>query len=204
MVRRSVWTYSFREVKELLIAWLVLGFSFSARYIRYPTFTTDFAVSLLTVGVAFVCHELAHKFVAQRYGCWAEFRYWTWGLVLALIMAFASALVGGGIIFAAPGAVHIVPIVRRVGWGFDFSVRSYGLISLMGPLVNISLAVIFLPLTGFGGVLSQLGFWGYQINLWLAMFNMLPFPPLDGYKVFMWNKVVWAVITIPLIAMIFF
>ncbi len=200
-----MWTYSFREVKELLIAWLVLGFSFSARYLQYPTqFPTYFSVSLLTVGAAFVCHELAHKFVAQRYGCWAEFRLWTWGLVLALIMAFISALSGSWIIFAAPGAVYIVPMVRRVGWNFDFGARSYGLISLMGPLINILLAVLFSPLRDLGGILTLIGLLGYSINLWLAMFNMLPFPPLDGYKVFMWNRVVWAVITIPLIAMIFF
>lgn len=200
-----MWTYSFREVKELLIAWLVLGFSFSARYLQYPIqFPTYFSVSLLTMGAAFVCHELAHKFVAQRYGCWAEFRLWTWGLVLALIMAFISVLSGSWIIFAAPGAVYIVPMVRRVGWNFDFGTRSYGLISLMGPLINILLAILFSPLRGLGGILTLIGLLGYSINLWLAMFNMLPFPPLDGYKVFMWNRVVWAVITIPLIAMIFF
>ena len=30
------------------------------------------------------------------------------------------------------------------------------------------------------------------VNLWLAIFNMLPIPPLDGSKVLSWNKVIWA------------
>ncbi|WP_211259700.1 site-2 protease family protein, partial [Thermococcus celericrescens] len=31
------------------------------------------------------------------------------------------------------------------------------------------------------------------VNLWLAFFNLLPFPPLDGSKVVRWNAGYWAV-----------
>ncbi|MFQ5712359.1 MAG: site-2 protease family protein [Candidatus Geothermarchaeales archaeon] len=195
-------TYSSREVKELLIAWIVLGLCFSVRALDFPPlFPTYFAAALLTVGVAFIFHELAHKYIAQRYGCWAEFRLWSWGLLLALLMAFVSR---GRILFAAPGAVYIVPLVRRLGWDFDFGLRGNGLISLSGPLINVFLAVFFSIFRGLGGFIGLIGSMGYMINLWLAMFNMLPFPPLDGSKVFAWNKVVWAVITLPLIALVFF
>jgi Zn-dependent protease len=38
---------------------------------------------------------------------------------------------------------------------------------------------------------------GFSLNLWLAAFNLLPFGPMDGAKVFKWNPLVWGIITVP-------
>ncbi|MCD6434530.1 MAG: site-2 protease family protein, partial [Candidatus Diapherotrites archaeon] len=35
--------------------------------------------------------------------------------------------------------------------------------------------------------------WGAYINFFLAFFNLLPVPPLDGSKVIVWNKFVWLI-----------
>jgi len=43
-----------------------------------------------------------------------------------------------------------------------------------------------------------IGYSGFMVNLWLAAFNMLPFPPLDGGKVLSWNPIIWALVAIPL------
>jgi Zn-dependent protease len=51
--------------------------------------------------------------------------------------------------------------------------------------------------------LQELGAWGFQINLLFALFNLLPFPPLDGSKVISWNPMVWF-ITIAVSAVLFF
>jgi len=34
---------------------------------------------------------------------------------------------------------------------------------------------------------------GAYINTWLALFNLIPFGPLDGAKIFRWNKGLWLV-----------
>lgn len=188
------------EAQHLLIAWLVIGFCFSAGAIFSSTiFVGTFTIALLTVGLGFIVHELAHKFTAQKYGCQAEFRAWMWGLAMAIVFALISR---GHFIFAAPGATYITPIARPFGWGSRLSRKEEGLISLAGPMTNIALAVIFLLLTGFGGFL-EFSTLGYGVNLWLAAFNLLPFSPLDGQKVFTWNQLVWAGITLPLWAIIF-
>ena len=184
-----------RELRELLTAWVVLSLCFSIRAVLLPAFfILMFAVALVTVGLGFVFHELAHKYVARIFGCWAEFRLWMWGLVVALLFSILSM---GRIIFAAPGAVLIIP------YTYSISSRKAGLIALAGPAANIILATLFLLLTGAGGFLRFIAMYGSRVNLWLATFNMIPFGQADGLKVFSWNKLAWATITIPLCTVVF-
>jgi len=148
------------------------------------------AISIpLTLG--FVAHELAHKYVASRYGYFAVYRMWTLGLAFALLIGLAS---GGRLLFAAPGAVVIMsPYFTR---------RQSGLIGLAGPVTNIAIAGCFFPLSYLPGVVGMIGFLGAQINLWLAFFNLLPLPPLDGEKIFSWNPAIWVAIEAPLFVLI--
>ena len=105
-------------------------------------------------------------------------------------------------IFAAPGAVYIVPRIFGVGHGI--TKRENGLISLSGPLANILVAIAFLILANYGGFLAFVGSTGLRVNLWLAAFNLLPFGMLDGRKVFNWSPAIWAIITIPAWLTVFF
>ena len=143
-------------------------------------FILAFILSALTVGVGFLLHELAHKFVAQKYRCWAEFRAFDQMLFLAILMSFF------GVIFAAPGAVMISGHVNK---------ERNGKISAAGPLTNFVLALLFLilatlPLHLF---IKNIGSYGFIINAWLGLFNMIPFGNFDGVKILRWNKVVYGV-----------
>ncbi len=178
--------FSRTEVKELAIAWLVLGLCFSIGYFftapaRFPLF---FMVSLIGVGSGFIFHELAHKLVAQKYGFRAEFRLWRMGLIIALASA---VLTMGRFLFAAPGAVHIFAYTRP---------REQGIISLSGPVSNLALAGMFYFLSGLGGIAGLIGIYGFQINLWLAAFNLLPIGPLDGRAVMSWSMPLWVLVLV--------
>ncbi|MEM3530469.1 MAG: hypothetical protein QXL52_00675 [Nitrososphaerales archaeon] len=194
-------TFSWIEFKHLIIAWLIIGLSFSIAISRpldfnhLPAFLEIYMISLLTIGIGFVGHELTHKFVAQRYGCLAEFRIWPLGLILALFFALFL-----GVVFAAPGAVYIMP--SSYGLGSFITDKENGIIALSGSLANFLFAIFFFTLTFYGGILYKIGSIGFFINLFLAAFNMIPFPPIDGHKVFIWNKVIWAIVAIPLWLMV--
>jgi len=182
------------EVKQLLMAWVVIGFCFSARALwDMEAFPTIFMASLATVGAGFLAHELSHKFMAQRFGCWAEFRLWRLGLLLALALALVSM---GRVVFAAPGAVYIAPM-GLLGFGPLLAKKESAMISLSGPLANISMAILFLSISSIGGALHLVGQMGFRANLWLAAFNLLPFGIFDGSKIFEWRPMVWALVSIP-------
>ncbi len=197
-----------REIVALITAWIVLGISFSTRYMFAGWFATPiaflevFLLTMLVIGTGFLGHELAHKFTAQRYGAWAEFKLWTIGAVMTLL---AAAVSQGTFIFAAPGAVYIASRSGYIGDAMDR--KANGIISLTGPLVNVAAAGIFalvyitLPAVGVQGIIingTNFLRWAIFINLWLGAFNMIPFLILDGQKVLTWNKTIWALVTIPL------
>lgn len=149
------------------------------------------AVTSIPLALGFTAHELVHKFVAIRYGYFAVYRMWTMGLAFALLIGLAS---GGKLLFAAPGAVMILsPYFTR---------RQSGIIGLAGPATNIAIASCFFPLSYLSGLIGDIGVWGTLINLWLAFFNLLPFPPLDGGKVFSWSPAAWVAIEVPLLVSI--
>ncbi len=178
--------FSHTEIEHLTKAWVAISLAFGivlaggASGIFSSNMLTMFIIAALTVGVGFLAHELAHKYVAQKYNCYAEFRSFDTMLVLAVLMSFF------GFVFAAPGAVMIRGIVTK---------ERNGKISLAGPITNIILALGFLLLLNFS-ILPTLSQYGVLINSWLALFNMIPFGNLDGAKVLRWNKLVYGLTVI--------
>ncbi|MDD5416654.1 MAG: metalloprotease [Candidatus Aenigmarchaeota archaeon] len=182
--------FTYREVRDLAVSVTVLALVFSG-------FDISLLIPTLFIMTAvFLSHEiLGHKMVAQHYECEAEYRMWPLGLLLGMVTALL-----GGFIFAAPGAVYISPVIRK---NFTFNVsrltqREYAFISAAGPIVNIIVA--------FGMIaINQFYPWDIfmltaKLSFFLALFNLIPFPPLDGEKIIRWNWKFWLVILISAIA----
>ncbi|MAG21895.1 MAG: hypothetical protein CL943_01135 [Candidatus Diapherotrites archaeon] len=182
------------ERNDLIVSWLTISVAFailaSPGFFNITSFVLAFPISAIVVGTGFISHELAHRQVARKFGAHAEYRAWQAGLLFALISSFM------GFIFAAPGAVYIFGNISR---------KENGIISVAGPLTNIAVGIAFFGLTflQINDWTQLLGRMGFQINIFLALFNMIPFPPLDGSKVFSWNPVIWGLVFFP-IAMAFF
>lgn len=175
------------EKQHLLKAWIAISFAFSVLFssIFSPSFIIFFFISLLTVGLGFLLHEMAHKFVAQRYGCWAEFRADDRMLIFAVIGALFF-----GFVFAAPGAVFISGRVTN---------EKNGKISVAGPVTNIILALFFLSgmiLLPFEGIILTTFNYGFRINSFIALFNMIPIMNFDGAKVLRWSKAIYFITVI--------
>jgi Zn-dependent protease len=180
-IRIGPYTTSKIEIRDLIKAWVAISLAFTI-FQGNLGFSFSFLITMLfsgiTVGIAFLFHELGHKIAAQHYGCFAEFRANDGMLVLAIIMSFM-----GGIFFA-PGAVMIAGPVGK---------RRNGIISLAGPGTNFALAIIFLILTFYVTYepLRLLLIFGHQVNSWIGLFNMIPFFIFDGKKIIDWSKIAY-------------
>ena len=198
-----------QERFDLLVAWGAISLAFLIIKIApngvlgpiIPVKLVDalelLGISLVTVGIAFVFHEMAHKFTAIKFGYWAEFRK---NNSMLLMMGALAALIG--MIFAVPGATVIYTN------SFDsrgINREQNGKISAAGPLVNLLLwipfALIFLISGGFAAAISdnlvaKIGLAGIQINAIIAAFNMLPVSILDGRKVLAWNTGIFVVLIV--------
>jgi Zn-dependent protease len=191
-------TTSSKEVLDLFVAWLGVSFAFYLAFSR-PDFSNvsleyvlvTLTVPLLVVGSSFVLHELLHKFTAQHFGFWSEFKANYTTLALSILFAYVTHIV-----FAAPGATMI--------YGPSITKRQNGIISAAGPLLNLALGGLYLLLTPLGGVLSYIGTYGFAINVWLSAFNLLPVGPLDGRKILDWGVLQYvAIATVPFIAAVY-
>ncbi len=184
--------FTAREVRDIIISMLVIAVIFA--YLINGRMFNDNLIALIpallvAVGLGFILHELAHKYMAIRYGFYAEFRMWLEGLIFALFTAFLL-----GFVFIAPGAVYI--------HGEYISREQNGKISIVGPLVNIILALFFLILIPFinpnptdllGFIFANIVKFGFIINSILAAFNLIPLGIFDGAKVIKWNPILWGI-----------
>jgi Zn-dependent protease len=196
-----------RERYDLIIAWFAISIAFSLAFtggvgvwmgnpIQETTlgnYLIFLVLSMVTVGIGFVLHELAHKFTAMHFGYWAEFRKDNIMLLVAVVLA---ALIG--LVFAAPGATMI--------YGSGVTREQNGKISAAGPVTNLVLCLPFAvllitsaildPADSLGGFPITLGMVGLQVNAMIAAFNMLPVSVLDGKKVLAWNPAIFAILII--------
>jgi Zn-dependent protease len=168
--------FSKLEILHLLIATVLVaavGLSLYRFQLRW-----DFLAIFVS---AFVIHELGHKFLAQFYRAWAEFRILFYGAVVTAI----SALPFFPFKLIAPGAVMI---------SGNLSVGRYGRVSLIGPLTNLAMGIGFLCVYLMTAIIdspSAILLVGVRFNGFIGFFNMIPFMGLDGQKIFGWNKIVW-------------
>ncbi len=184
--------FSKKELQDILISVVTLSVALFLVIVRSSFKVNNVTIRLqwplaLAVGflmtiTAFLIHEMSHKFTAIHYGAWSEFRMWPMGLVLTIITGLI------GFLFALPGAVYFA--------SYRNPIRE-GKIAIAGPIANLVMGVALLPVLLFASLNFEIFaaiFFLVYINLWLGLFNLIPIPPLDGSKVFAWNKTYWGII----------
>ena len=179
---RGIFSFGRTEAYEISISIIVLTFSFAivfsggingvfsdtSLFVKYTL-----PLAFLSIFTAFFLHEMGHRILARHYGCWSEFRMWKEGLLFALFTAFI------GFVFAAPGAVYISGMITR---------EQNGKISAAGPLVNVIIAFLMIGTAIITSpFIAKIALFIAWINIFLAGFNLIPFPPLDGSKVLKWG-----------------
>jgi len=189
--RSAKFGFSFTEVRHLTIsALLVSGVGLSMLGTSLLSVQPEIAaVLVLAFTCAFLLHEIAHKIVAQRYGLWAEFRLTLLGVLITLL-----SIVSPFFKIISPGAVMIAGTASK---------ETVGKTAIAGPLTNIifcvgSFALTFLLPSPF----FQVALFTAAFNAFIAVLNLIPIGILDGWKVFEWSKILWALAFVSSVALI--
>ncbi len=174
--------FTILEVFYLVLTTFVVGYIFSGMirkehtdpltsYKRFDWKEIWFSIQVAAPGI--ILHELGHKFVAIAFGLDAHYEIWPTGLLLGIILK----MVGSGFMLLAPGYVTIIGASPLIA----------SLTAFAGPFVNLCLWIIPLLIVKYHKNLRRTTaltlLLMQNINKWLFLFNMIPIPPLDGFKV---------------------
>ena len=160
------------------------------------TIIQKIAVWILPVIFAITVHEVAHGWVAKKYG--DNTAYMLGRLTLnpikhidllgTIVIPGLLLLTGTGFIF---GWAKPVPVDAR---NFKKPLHDMAIVALAGPVSNVLMAIGWALLARLGVTMGAsaenvslpliyTGIAGISINLVLALINLLPIPPLDGSRV---------------------
>jgi len=180
---------SIREIIDIIIMSIAVGYIlmgiFSRRQKSRGFDWQSFKFSIIVTAPALILHEFGHKFAAMAYGLQPTFHAaYAW-----LGIGIALRLLRTGFIFFVPAYVNICP----AGGCENIPPLAMSLIAFAGPVMNLVLFLgAFLLLKSgkhFSKKTTAILRITWIINIFLFIFNMLPIPAFDGWKVYsgLWN-----------------
>lgn len=148
-------------------------------------------VLLVILIISAMFHEVAHGWVAERLGDPTARLAGRITLnplrhidpIMSVALPLLLILSGSPVIFGAAKPVPVLPQNLRDGR------RDMAIVSLAGPLTNVLIAAVGAVLIHASSAflssdIMTIIYSIVQLNLILAIFNLIPIPPLDGSKVF--------------------
>ena len=153
-------------------------------------------VWVLPVIFAITVHEVAHGWVAKKYGDNTAFNLGRLTLnPLKHIDLFGTIILPGLLLLTGTGFIFgwakPVPVDPR---NFKRPLQDMAFVALAGPVSNLLMAVFWALIARLGVLIGAgnealshpliySGVAGISINLVLALINLLPIPPLDGSRI---------------------
>lgn len=158
--------------------------------LRFPYPIEEWPFVLIVIAIAFTLHESAHAYTAYKFGDPTAYRE---GRVTLNPMAHMDAFGTIFIFLAGFGWARPVPVNRN---HFKYP-RLMGIVTTAaGPLSNLLIAFVglvllvmirFLGIDGASAGVQSAVFTFFeiliQLNIVLFVFNLIPLPPLDGYRI---------------------
>lgn len=190
-LKKYFW-FTKEELTQYLLLTLVLAFIYSFKQWGEITFSVsagiwNLIIAIILVGTTIFVHHAGQRISGIKKGFKVEQKN-SWYLILfGLVLCF---LTNGNIRFLAGSGTHITHLPQhRIGaFRYGAKLSEIGRTMLAGPFYNVLFALI---IAGLGWALiipPETAQAIFSLNLWFAVCNLLPIPPLDGIHIFYWSR----------------
>lgn len=191
---KDFYRFSKPEVIGILASTFIFGIIFSfrdwgSRQFDLSLGLTNLFTIFLIVFVSLIFRLSCQKIYGLGQGYKPEFKVWWVGLLLSLIIAFAS---NGRLSIVLAGTVFATVLVKqRLGeFRYGFSYFNNAIIAFWGILGNLILATLF-ALGLYFDPESYFFYKGMVFNLIFAFCSLVPIPQLDGLAIFFGSRNLW-------------
>ncbi|MEI7856201.1 MAG: hypothetical protein WCH85_01700, partial [Methanomicrobiales archaeon] len=177
----------------IIIEAAILMFAFAFIVADRAELTLTTVLIYIAVGaISVILHDFAHRYFATKHGCDADIQFWGLGTIVMFLTAW---------LYGNAFAQSYRNIVNRPG---EDNVQEIGIEMVSGPCVSIILMILFLAIIPLGDLWAIAGSVGFIINLVTAVYSLMPIETMDGLAIWRWNRGVYLVLFVPLIAFYFF
>ncbi len=184
---KQYFKFSNDEIKAIIVTTIILGFV--ASFSEWGKDVFDFKIGFinyfnaaLIVGLAILVRVSVQRIAGLWVGLRVEYKEWFLGLMISLVLVFVTK---GKLMFLVPGGIflHFLERQRLGSFRYGLSYGTVGFVCFWGVVANVFLATVFKVLSlmmPYNPLLAK----AVIINMWMALFSMLPIPPLDGSRIF--------------------
>ena len=191
---KKYYTFTKYEVRGYVIAILAIAFIISFREWGEGQFDLTAGLfnlfnSVLIVALSILVHDAGQRIWGLAIGYKIEFKMWSFGVVLGLILAFVT---NGKFWLIIPGTFMLHHLAgHRLGF-FRYGINIIGqsMVALAGPLFTLMLIILLKILYAINP--NPLLQKAIMFNIIYNITNMLPIPVLDGGKIFVGSRMIYA------------
>ena len=199
---KKYYAFTKYEARGFIIAILAVAFIISFRDWGADKFDLgigffNFFSSILIVALSMLAHDAGQRIWGLAIGYKIEFKMWSFGVILGLIVAFVS---NGKLWLVIPGTFLLHHLAgHRLGF-FRYGINFIGqaMTALAGPLFTLILIIFLKILYAFfpNAFLQK----AIMFNVIYNITSMLPIPLLDGGKIFFGSRMIYAFVMPSMIA----
>ena len=174
-LKRYGFTLSNNEIKQIGITVVIIAFIWSFNKWGGATFDfidgmKNFAIGAIFALIALVFNQVGQRVIAVHYGYDPSYEYGILGLMIGLVITFASR---GYIVFFFPGIINLRHLAASRLGEFRYYTNDWewAKACFMGPFFNILLAIAVSP---FKDIIILRHF--MVINILFAVYSLMPMP----------------------------
>jgi len=190
---KKYYKFTRSELIGFITSILVLSFIISFREWGVKEFNPivglfNWLNAALIVTLVFIIYNFAQRLAGWSTGFNAEYKVWVTGLLVGLIIAFLSK---GRIWVLLPGSILIHHLAgHRLGhYRYGINYFEQGMVAVAGTISLITIAAIFkiINVNIHNPLLTKL----ITFCVILAIYDILPIPPLTGSKLFFGGRLTY-------------